>query len=744
MHNQHGPRATAGLRARAARRPGSFVQASVRVSPLSLLCLLLLAALLGACSGGSGGRDDTDPALRSVGGTISGLAGTVVLQNNGGDNLSRSANGAFSFSSRVASGGSYAVTVLSQPAGQNCQVTSGAGTVGSANVTNITVVCQDVTSDAANASLSALTLSNGALAPGFAANQTAYTSTQPFPVTSLQVTPVSAAPGATIRVNGTVVASGQASQAIALTAGTPTVVTVAVTAPNGTTTSAYTITVTRQAGSGFAQQAYIKASNPDGVSGNSAGAGDQFGYAVALSGDGNTLAVGATYESSNATGINGPQGNNLASESGAVYVFVRSGGTWVQQAYVKASNTDAGDSFGLSVALSDDGSVLAVGAFGEDSPASGVNGSQSGNTVANAGAVYVYTRSGGTWTQQAYLKQSHVPSGSAVEYFGWSVALSSDGATLAVGAPNEDSNATGVNGNQVNAQASASGAVYVFTRSGSTWSQQAYVKASNTQANDQFGAAVRISGDGNTLAVGAPGEDSNATSIDGDQTSNAALHAGAVYVFARAGGVWSQQAYVKASNANAGDEFGGVLALSGDGNTLAVGATYEDSASTGINGDQMSNAAADSGAVYVYSRTAATWSQQAYVKASNAAAEDRFGNSMALSGDGSTLVVGARDEDSIATGIDGDQSSNQARDSGAVYVFARAGGAWNQRSYVKASNAAAGDRFGMSVALSTDADTLAVGADGEDSNATGINGNQSDDSLISSGAAYVFTGLNPP
>jgi hypothetical protein len=141
--------------------------------------------------------------------------------------------------------------------------------------------------------------------------------------------------------------------------------------------------------------------------------------------------------------------------------------------------------------------------------------------------------------------------------------------------------------------------VYVFSRSGSTWSQQAYVKASNTGADDSFGYSVALSADGNTLAVGATGEDSNAIGIGGDQTNNSAGQSGAVYVFSRSGSTWSQQAYVKASNTGADDGFGYSVALSADGNTLAVGATGEESNATGIGGDQTNNSAS-AGAVYLY------------------------------------------------------------------------------------------------------------------------------------------------
>jgi hypothetical protein len=478
---------------------------------------------------------------------------------------------------------------------------------------------------------------------------------------------------------------------------------------------------------------YFKASNTEAY--------DQFGIVLAISGDGNTLAVGAPAEASNATGINGDQNNNNAVNAGAIYIYARSGSAWTQQAYVKASNTKAGDAFGYSIALSNDGNTLAVGAGYESSSATGINGDQNNTNVLGAGAVYVYTRSGSTWTQQAYVKASNTD---AIDIFGSSVALSGDGNTLAVGASYEDSNSVGINGDQNNNDATDAGAVYVYTRSGSTWSQQAYVKASNTGAGDKFGSTVALSSDGNTLAVGAADESSNATGINGDQNNNSATFSGAVYVFrrdasiTRNAGTWTQQAYVKASNAEAGDYFGSQVALSGDGNTLAVGAYAEDSGATGINGNQVNNSAPLAGAAYVYTRSGSTWTQQAYVKASNTGAGDNFGSSVALSGDGNTLAVCASEESSNATGINGDQSNNSATFSGAVYVYTRSASTWTQQSYVKASNPDPYDNLGSSVALSRDGSTLVVGAFAEDGNATGINGDQKNNSAELAGAVYLY------
>jgi len=318
------------------------------------------------------------------------------------------------------------------------------------------------------------------------------------------------------------------------------------------------------------------------------------------------------------------------------------------------------------------------------------------------------------------------------------LALSADGNTLAVGAWSEDGSATGINGDESDNSAPDSGAVYIFTRSGSSWTQQAYVKASNTEANDWFGTSVALSSDGNTLAVGADGEDSGATGINGDESDNSASISGAAYVFTRSGSSWTQQAYVKASNAEADDWFGWSVALSGSGDLLAVGAPREDSSATGINGDESDNSAPDSGAVYVFGRSGSSWTQQAYVKASNTAQDDWFGTPLAFSADGNTLAVGAIYEDSSATGINGDEDDDSATNSGAVYVFGRSGSDWAQLAYVKATNTGELDKFGSSVALSAGGDTLGVGAYWEDSGAAGIGGDQDDDSITNSGAVYAF------
>jgi hypothetical protein len=328
--------------------------------------------------------------------------------------------------------------------------------------------------------------------------------------------------------------------------------------------------------SGWLLQARLAAQNGE--------LGEEFGRSVALSVGGDTLAVLAPGECQ----TDDIEGGEYC---GAVYVFIRSGETWYQQAHLTAANLGASTGFRDSVALSAGGDTLAVG---------------------SKEAVYILNRRGGTWSQQAFLTPSD-PEG-----FGTSVVLSGAGDTLAV---------------------SASGAVRVFSREGETWSHQAYIKASNSEAGDAFGSSIALNDVGEMLAVGAPGEDSAATGIAGDELDNSAQFAGAVYLFTHSSAGWTQRVYIKASNADASDHFGSNVACSAAGDTLAVSAPGEASSALGIGGNQLDNSAQFAGAVYVFTMTDAAWSQLAYVKTSRSGPnESSFGSPIALSADGNTLA----------------------------------------------------------------------------------------------------------
>jgi hypothetical protein len=476
---------------------------------------------------------------------------------------------------------------------------------------------------------------------------------------------------------------------------------------------------------------------------------------MAISADGNILAIGAPHESSAAKGIQGNQNDDSLYSSGAVYVFARRGDSWTQQAYIKASNAGQGDNFGLNIALNADGTTMAVSAYWESSAAKGVNGDQNDDSIPQAGAVYIFTRTGNTWAQQAYLKASNtgrapVP-GDAEDWgdgdqFGSSIALSADGNTLAVGTISEDSRASGINNHafQDDDSAASSGAVYIFTRTGTAWTQRDYLKASNADGGDLFGYGVGLSADGNTLLVSAYDEDGSGRGVntipDGRRGGT-----GAAYIFDRIGGAWRQVAYLKGSRSQNNDAMGVSATISDDGNTVAVGSAEEGCLVPGINapGCDVDTwpphlAAGTAGAVYVWVRNGNTWTEQAFLKSSNPDLEDWFGVRVSMSGDGNTLVVGAQNEDSAAKGINGKQDDNSASEAGAAYIFTRSGGTWTQKAYVKGSNTEAFDEFGSATAVSRDGKTIVLGARMEASAAKGVNANQNDNSAQGAGAAYIF------
>ena len=424
------------------------------------------------------------------------------------------------------------------------------------------------------------------------------------------------------------------------------------------------------------QQAYIKASNT--------GAFDRFGASVGL--DGDTMVVGAPEEDSNGSS----QADESVSNAGAAYVFVRSGTTWTQQAYLKAATPGAGDKFGTQVAIV--GDTVVITAPGDTS---------------NAGAAYVFVRSGTAWTQQAYLKASNAGAG---DQFGTSLALS--GESFIVGAPYEQSAGSGVNSSTQNDNsASNAGAAYVFVRSGTTWTQQAYLKASNTNADDQFGLSVAI--DSNTAVVGAPGEASKANTINGNQSDNTGPGVGAAYVFVRSGTTWTQQAYLKGSKLGLGApfttpnlvaSFGRSVAVSGD--TVAVGAPNE----------YFTNSS--QGAGFVFVRTGTTWSEQLYTHAIDVAVPNNrsylfFGTGAYISGD-TVIFTGFYD----AYGVTAAQT----------YVYSRVAKAWYPFRPLSLNPSG--------VALN--GSTLALGIQMDANSATGVNPAGVNSSADHSGAVYVF------
>ena len=354
---------------------------------------------------------------------------------------------------------------------------------------------------------------------------------------------------------------------------------------------------------------------------------DGVGYAVALSGD--TALVGA-YQHDTARG----------EDAGAVYVFVRSGTTWTETARLEASDGAARDWFGLSVAIA--GDVAIVGAPQHDTA-----------RAADAGAAYVFVRSGTTWTETARLEASD---GTFSAAFGNAVAI--DGSTALVGARSADS-----------ARASNSGAAYVFVERGAGWSLEAKLEAGDGEDGDALGVAVALSGD--TALLGANGD-----------TTARGFGAGSAYVFVRSGATWSAQAKLEASDASASDVFGYSVSL--DGDTAAVGALYDDTPQ-----------GTDAGSAYVFVRSGTSWTQEVRLSPSDGARGDFFGHAVAVQGD--TLLVGAPYH-----------SPPAGLNAGSAYVYVRRGSAWAFVSRLDARDGAATDQLGRAVAL--DGDTALVGA----------------------------------
>ncbi len=436
------------------------------------------------------------------------------------------------------------------------------------------------------------------------------------------------------------------------------------------------------------KQAFIKASNTE--------SGDIFGTSVSLSDDGNTLAIGASSEDSNIKGVlkgiyKPDIPNNEALNSGAVYVFARTlAGIWGQDAYIKASNTGSNDGFGESLSLSGDGQRLAISARDNSDIKTIVAGNYDdtltpNNGAVSSGAVYIFKRnlenSVLPWYQEAFVKPFNTD---ASDLFGYALALNQSGTSLVVGSRFESSDRTGTDSyiNQNNA-ASQSGAMYVFTWSGAIWEQIGYIKPHNTGKGDQFGFSVSISDDGNTVAAGSFYEDSDTTGINSISNDTIDYDSGAAYVFTRKNTVWSQEAYIKSNNTGKGDFFGWSISLSGDGNTLAVGAPLEDTNMLGITKNLDSNdGLTSSGAAYIFTRNGTTWSQsKTFIKALNDTTHYssdilitmEFGDVVSLNRDGSKLIVGAHKESSAITITDVvNKRPNGVSDTpnaGAVYLY---------------------------------------------------------------------------
>jgi len=432
---------------------------------------------------------------------------------------------------------------------------------------------------------------------------------------------------------------------------------------------------------------------------------------------------------------------------------------WENGPLLRPSSPSAGDLFGYAVAISGDGDTIAVGAPREDSAAVGVGGDPDLLGMPRSGAAYVFVRAADGWTQQAYLKASNnVPNGDTThDELGTSLAISDDGDLLLVGAPHEDGGGAGVDPEDDD-DLSDSGAAYLFRREGGEWSEIAYLKASNPGRNDGFGAAVAISGDGEWLAVGAPGEGSS-TDPEVDDTRAA----GAAYLYRVQDGVVTFSRILKGAPVEAAARFGSAAAFDARGFRLVVGApgmstrrafsfrrdgvmwSPTDDLVLAVGGGRgldvavslsgngaaaaVGNAVdASSGQVHVFARSDDAWERGDIISGD---AGDRVGSAVAWSERGLVIAYGAPGDATAAGGVDPPEDEDSPN-AGAVRVFERGTleDGFVGAGYLKAPEPGERDELGFALGMDDAGRTLVAGAPQEDG---------ADDALFDTGAVYLFT-----
>lgn len=378
--------------------------------------------------------------------------------------------------------------------------------------------------------------------------------------------------------------------------------------------------------------------------------GSLFDRAMALSADGSVLAFGSA-------GLD---------NAGAAYIYRRQGSQWLFERHLLGSEIGADDQFGISLALSGDGHTLAVGANSDDGP---------GDSGMDDGAVYVFTESGGNWAETQLLRD-----GNSIqeEWFGSSLALNSDGSVLAVGSAYNQASGLGVHAAPIdNADAPGSGSVYIYARQPLTgWSLDAFIKPPLYIGTGAFGSAVALDAAGNTLAVSARESDLDPNGVVDFPNYS---YSGSVHVFARSGGPWAPHgAPLRSPVPRKDDEFGRALALSANGQTMVVGTQYNDYSGLGVSTTESPIQASDAGAAYVFQRIASGWGTPTVLQPSDQSTTNdrniRLGSSVAISGNGRTVAVGARSHAGPGVGVSADPaiaySNNPAFNfSGAVFLY---------------------------------------------------------------------------
>ncbi|MFH0129543.1 hypothetical protein ACGLHS_04985 [Variovorax sp. VaC1] len=595
----------------------------------------------------------------TLGGNITGLKGSVVLRSDGVTDLTVSANGSFAFRDLLPHGGSYAISVKTMPATQTCVVSNGSGGA-TANISSIAVNCTDTVVPVPPAPSLPMTISSyGAKAYNFSwgsvPNATYYKITQdvggaPFkvvgdnitsttfslqnvvlmdanshlftfrlqacnaggcsnPVASPPLIPVANDAIGYLKPSTGSMSNIQYGQSVALSKDGAWLVVAATSIWHAGFIEIYS----RRSGQ-WAFETRLTASNAE--------VGDNFGSSLSISKDGSTVLVGASGESSSATNVGGDKTDNTVLESGAAYVFERTGITWAEVAYLKAATSTLSEKFGSATALSADGSIAWV--------------------AGNGNSVHGYRRVAGTW--------SHFNSAStSIPGEGRSLAVSDDGATLVVGMPLDSS-----------PNAWHSGSVLVLKWAIPALSKTYYLQENLPQSGNKLGAAVAISADGSSIAAGIP-----------LKTVGPADFAGAVTFFNLDGNGtgYTQDGYVYSPLPKDSAEFGRSVALSADGSVLVAGSPVMSAGMQGINAALDYSGPNKTGVIIRFVKSQGVWSSTTAATGKILDYNDFLGQSISVSGDGKTVAAGAPGEDSLANGIGGDFRNNNGHDVGAVFLY---------------------------------------------------------------------------
>jgi trimeric autotransporter adhesin len=395
-------------------------------------------------------------------------------------------------------------------------------------------------------------------------------------------------------------------------------------------------------------------------------AGDRFGRALALSGDGEVLVVGDPFEDALGSADGGL--NNLAPDAGAAYVYRRVGDTWVFNAYLKGSEAAEGACFGAALDISDDGLRIAIGAPG----GANLNGSVEG-------AAYEFVYDQGSWTQTLLLRDGNR---TADDFFGRSVALNADGSVLAVGSHRNPSSGFGVFLAPIDdAGAPASGAVYIYRRSGIVWSLEAFIKPPYDLDTGELGQRVDLEASGNLLVASAPLSGLDPQNQLSQPLGNPYSNSGSLHVWTRTNGAWAHEAVLRQPNPRSDDRLASTaLQISADGRTIIAGSYLQDTQGSGLGVNESVTNSNDFGTAYVFYRQSSGWSAATVLKPSDRTTDTTaqgglwFGRSVAISGDGRTVAIGASSHDGPGQGMSVDPAVGYAFDlgwsnTGAVFVY---------------------------------------------------------------------------